>query len=148
MSFCDELRKIEWENSYSNKKEEIIHREVEGLITGIKVLSRNAARDGKRNLNGYYDQFYWDTTDYFIKPSVSETGFQRYTMLSFLKGYSQSEAMNIRQEIVKRLRQRLAEMGYRNIQLRIDEVAQRENKKFFASKTGVILYYLWLNISW
>ena len=50
MSFCDELRKIEWENSYSNKKEEIIHREVEGLITGIKVLSRNAARDGKRNL--------------------------------------------------------------------------------------------------
>ena len=31
MSFCDELRKIEWENSYSNKKEEIIHREVEGL---------------------------------------------------------------------------------------------------------------------
>ncbi len=46
MSFCDELRKIEWENSYSNKKEEIIHREVEGLITGIKVLSRNAARDG------------------------------------------------------------------------------------------------------
>ena len=32
MSFCDELRKIEWENSYSNKKEEIIHREVEGLI--------------------------------------------------------------------------------------------------------------------
>ena len=45
MSFCDELRKIEWENSYSNKKEEIIHREVEGLITGIKVLSRNAARD-------------------------------------------------------------------------------------------------------
>ena len=62
MSFCDELRKIEWENSYSNKKEEIIHREVEGLITGIKVLSRNAARDGKRNLTGYYDQFYWDTT--------------------------------------------------------------------------------------
>ncbi len=148
MSFCDELRKIEWENSYSNKKEEIIHREVEGLITGIKVLSRNAARDGKRNLAGYYDQFYWDTTDYFIKPSVSETGFQRYTMLSFLKGYSQSEAMNIRQEIVKRLRQRLAEMGYRNVQLRIDEVAQREDKKFFAKKTGVTLYYLWLNISW
>ena len=148
MSFCDELRKIEWENSYSNKKEEIIHREVEGLITGIKVLSRNAARDGKRNLAGYYDQFYWDTTDYFIKPSVSETGFQRYTMLSFLKGYSQSEAMNIRQEIVKRLRQRLAEMGYRNVQLRIDEVAQREDKKFFAQKTGVTLYYLWLNISW
>ena len=108
MSFCDELRKIEGENSYSNKKEEIIHREVEGLITGIKVLSRNAARDGKRNLTGYYDQFYWDTTDYFIQPSVSETGFQRYTMLSFLKGYSQYEAMNIRQEIVKRLRQRLA----------------------------------------
>ena len=52
MSFCDELRKIEWENSYSNKKEEIIHREVEGLITGIKVLSRNAARDGKRNFIG------------------------------------------------------------------------------------------------
>ena len=101
MSFCDELRKIEWENSYSNKKEEIIHREVEGLITGIKVLSRNAARDGKRNLTGYYDQFYWDTTDYYIQPSVSETGFQRYTMLSFLKGYSQYEAMNIRQEIVK-----------------------------------------------
>ena len=148
MSFCDELRKIEWENSYSNKKEEIIHREVEGLITGIKVLSRNAARDGKRNLAGYYDQFYWDTTDYFIRPSVSETGFQRYTMLSFLKGYSQSEAMNIRQEIVKRLRQRLAEMGYRNVQLRIDEVAQREDKKFFALKTGVTLYYLWLNISW
>ena len=148
MSFCDELRKIEWENSYSNKKEEIIHREVEGLITGIKVLSRNAARDGKRNLTGYYDQFYWDTTDYFIQPSVSETGFQRYTMLSFLKGYSQYEARNIRQEIVKRLRQRLAEMGYRNVQLRIDEVAQRENKKFFASKTGVTLYYLWLNISW
>ena len=148
MSFCDELRKIEWENSYSNKKEEIIHREVEGLITGIKVLSRNAARDGKRNLAGYYDQFYWDTTDYFIRPSVSETGFQRYTMLSFLKGYSQSEAMNIRQEIVKRLRQRLAEMGYRNVQLRIDEVAQREDKKFFAKKTGVTLYYLWLNISW
>ena len=148
MSFCDELRKIEWENSYSNKKEEIIHREVEGLITGIKVLSRNAARDGKWNLTGYYDQFYWDTTDYFIRPSVSETGFQRYTMLSFLKGYSQSEAMNIRQEIVKRLRQRLAEMGYRNVQLRIDEVAQREDKKFFAKKTGVTLYYLWLNISW
>lgn len=148
MSFCDELRKIEWENSYSNKKEEIIHREVEGLITGIKVLSRNAARDGKRNLAGYYDQFYWDTTDYFIRSSVSETGFQRYTMLSFLKGYSQSEAMNIRQEIVKRLRQRLAEMGYRNVQLRIDEVAQREDKKFFAQKTGVTLYYLWLNISW
>ena len=104
MSFCDELRKVE------------------GLITGIKVLSRNAARDGKRNLTGYYDQFYWDTTDYFIQPSVSETGFQRYTMLSFLKGYSQYEAMNIRQEI--------------------------ENKKFFASKTGVTLYYLWLNISW
>ena len=102
MSFCDELRKIEWENSYSNKKEEIIHREVEGLITGIKVLSRNAARDGKRNLTGYYDQFYWDTTDYYIQPSVSETGFQRYTMLSFLKGYSQYEAMNIRQEIVKK----------------------------------------------
>mgnify|MGYP000087548421 FL=1 len=69
-------------------------------------------------------------------------------MLSFLKGYSQYEAMNIRQEIVKRLRRRLAEMGYRNVQLRIDEVAQRENKKFFASKTGVALYYLWLNISW
>ena len=65
-------------------------------------------------------------------------------MLSFLKGYSQYEAMNIRQEIVKRLRQRLAEMGYRNVQLRIDEVAQRENKKFFASKTGVTLY--WSNI--
>ena len=31
-------------------------------------------------------------------------------MLSFLKGYSQYEAMNIRQEIVKRLHQRLAEM--------------------------------------
>lgn len=148
MSFCDELRKIEWENSYSNKKEEIIHREVEGLITGIKVLSRNAARDGKRNLTGYYDQFYWDTTDYFIQPSVSETGFQRYTMLSFLKGYSQYEAMNIRQEIVKRLRRRLAEMGYRNVQLRIDEVAQKEDKKYFAKKTGVTLYYLWLNISW
>ena len=29
MSFCDELRKIEGENSYSNKKEEIIHREVD-----------------------------------------------------------------------------------------------------------------------
>ena len=69
-------------------------------------------------------------------------------MLSFLKGYSQYEAMNIRQEIVKRLRQRLAEMGYRNVQLRIDEVAQREKKKFFASKTGVTLYYLRLNISW
>ena len=31
MSFCDELRKIEEKSSYSNKKEEIIHREVEGL---------------------------------------------------------------------------------------------------------------------
>ena len=70
--------------------------------------------------------------------------YKRYVV----KGYSQYEAMNIRQEIVKRLRQRLAEMGYRNVQLRIDEVAQRENKKFFASKTGVTLYYLWLNISW
>ena len=57
MSFCDELRKIEWENAYSNKKEVIIHRAVEGLITGIKVLSRNAARDGKRKLTGYYEQF-------------------------------------------------------------------------------------------
>lgn len=46
MSFCDELRKIEWENSYSNKKEEIIHREVEGLITGIKVLSRHQLESG------------------------------------------------------------------------------------------------------
>lgn len=55
-------------------------------------------------------------------------------MLSFLKGYSQHEAMNIRQEIVKRLRQRFAEMGYRNVQLRIDEVAQRENKKFLPQK--------------
>lgn len=27
-------------------------------------------------------------------------------------------------------------MGYRNVQLRIDEVAQRENKKFFATKNG------------
>ena len=50
MSFCDELRKIEWENSYSNKKEEIIHREVEGLITGIKVLSCNASV--KRDFRG------------------------------------------------------------------------------------------------
>jgi len=134
MSFCDELRKSEWENSYSNKKEEIIHREVEGLIMGIKVLSRNAARDGKRNLTGYYDQFYWDTTDYFIRPSVSETGFQRYTMLSFLKGYSQSEAMNIRQEVVKRLRQCLVEMGYRNVQLRIDEVAQKQEKNILPKR--------------
>ena len=55
-------------------------------------------------------------------------------MLSFLKGYSQFEAMNIRQEIVKRLRQRLAEMGYRNVQLRIDEVAQREDKNFLPEK--------------
>ena len=56
-------------------------------------------------------------------------------MLSFLKGYSQYEAMNIRQEIVKRLRQRLTEMGYRNVQLRIDEVAQRE-QKIFCLKNG------------
>lgn len=38
MSFCDELRKIEWENSYSNKKEEIIHCEVEGLITALRYF--------------------------------------------------------------------------------------------------------------
>lgn len=150
MSFCDELRKIEEKSSYSNKKEEIIHREVEGLITGIKVLSRNAARDGKRNLTGYYDQFYWDTTEYYIRPSVSETGVARYTLSPwpYMKDYAQYEGKGIPQEIVRRLRPRLAGMGYRNVQLRIDEVAQKEDKKYFAKKTGVTLYYLWLNISW
>mgnify|MGYP001635431464 CR=1 FL=1 len=108
MSFCDELRKIEEKSSYSNKKEELIQGSVEEIIKGIKELSRDAARFGKRTLTGYFDSFYWDTTEYYIRPSVSETGFQRYTMHSFLKGYSQYEAMNIRQEIVKRLRHRLA----------------------------------------
>lgn len=85
MSFCDELRKIEWENSYSNKKEEIIHREVEGLITGIKVLSRKAARDGKRNLTGYYDQFYWDTTDYFTNRLSVKRDFRGISNAFFLE---------------------------------------------------------------
>lgn len=150
MSFCDELRKIEEENSYSNKKEKLIQGSVEGIITGIERLSRNAAREGKRNLTGYYDAFYWDTTDYFIRPSVSETGFQRYTLppCPYMKDYARYEGEGIPQEIVRRLRPRLVEMGYRNVQLRIDEVAQKYDKKFFAKKTGKTLYYLWLNISW
>ncbi len=150
MSFCDELRKIEEKSSYSNKKEELIQGSVEEIIKGIKELSRDAARFGKRTLIGYFDSFYWDTTEYYIRPSVSETGVARYTLSPwpYMKDYAQYEGKGIPQEIVRRLRPRLAGMGYRNVQLRIDEVAQKEDKKYFAKKTGVTLYYLWLNISW
>lgn len=150
MSFCDELRKIEEKSSYSNKKEELIQGSVEEIIKGIKELSRDAAGFGKRTLIGYFDSFYWDTTEYYIRPSVIETGVARYTLppWPYMKDYAQYEGKGIPQEIVRRLRPRLAGMGYRNIQLRIDEVAQKEDKKYFAKKTGVTLYYLWLNISW
>ena len=123
---------------------------MEEIIKGIKELSRDAARFGKRTLIGYFDSFYWDTTEYYIRPSVSETGVARYTLSPwpYMKDYAQYEGKGIPQEIVRRLRPRLAGMGYRNVQLRIDEVAQKEDKKYFAKKTGVTLYYLWLNISW
>ena len=123
---------------------------MEEIIKGIKELSRDAARFGKRTLTGYFDSFYWDTTEYYIRPSVSETGVARYTLSPwpYMKDYAQYEGKGIPQEIVRRLRPRLAGMGYRNVQLRIDEVAQKEDKKYFAKKTGVTLYYLWLNISW
>ena len=44
MSFCDDLRVIERENSLSNRIENKINRTADEIIEGIKNLSRDAAK--------------------------------------------------------------------------------------------------------
>ena len=62
--------------------------------------------------------------------------------------YSEKTVAYMLDEVIKRLRQRLVIAGYQHIQLRVEDVAEKENKKYFARKTGVILHYLWIDISW
>ena len=163
-NLADELREIASRDHYHEKIEGVINGEVNTVLFGIERLARDAAKCGGRRLCGYFDSFYWDGTDYFIRPSMSATGFQRHvlpgsypkaTIPSTKRGalgkriyYSKSEIAYMHREIKNRLEAKLKESGFSNIVLRIDHKTQKKSDKLFAGKTGDTLYYLWINISW
>ena len=158
-NFADELREISSRDRVQEEFERVINGEVTHLLGGIVKLSQQTANCGGRQLCGYFDSFYWDGTDFFIRPAMSATGYQRHTLPGSyprhgipgkdkLIYFSKSEIAYIHREIVNRLLQKLSEMGFSNIYLRVDQIAQKKSDSLFAGKTGVTLYYLWLNISW
>ena len=163
-NFGDELRQIATRDDTQEQIERVINGTVNGVLEGIKSLSLGAAKGGRRNLRGYYDAFYYDGTDYFVAPTMSPTGFQRYTLpgsatytdkytyphspANLGKKYSNAELSYIHQQIVNRLFSKLIENGFSNVYLRVDHIAQTKGDTLFSRKTGATLYYLWMDISW
>ena len=146
MSFADDLRKTSQRDFHKEKMESLIKGTAGTVVFGVKKLAQEYANRGNTCLTGYYDQFYWDGTDYFIYPTTRGVN---YTLLSGAESeFSKSEIDYMLQQILKEIHNTFMELGFTNIQLRIDNVAQTDGRKFFARKTGIILHYIWISVSW
>ena len=162
-TYADGLREIALRDDTQEQIEMLINACVNGFLAGIKALSLEVAKEGKRNLRGYYDSYYSEGFDYFVRPAMSRTGYQSHTLPGSYprpiysgshppknggKQYSKAQIAYIHQEIVNRLASKLTECGFSKVFLRVDHIAQTNGKKFFPRKTGATLYYLWMDIYW
>ena len=155
MSFVDDLRKkTDMANQpvvddTERKFERRINFLNESFIECIKTVSSECASEGRSSVSGYCSWEYWEgRTLYNLFKTTAEV---HYNINDYLQSDVSVEYFH--KELIKKVRSSLEEMGYKNIQLRIDSVPVKiaVNTLFGRKRSvpnGKFNYYFWVSISW